>query len=140
ADLLLMAAECEVEVGSLTTATNYVNMVRTRAANSADFVKNATTNLPEATYVITNYPVFADKATATAAIRHERLIELAMEGHRFYDLVRWGIADPVLDAKIARESAKRTHLAGASFDAPADLYLPIPESVISQSKGNLTQN
>jgi starch-binding outer membrane protein, SusD/RagB family len=138
ADLLLMAAECEVEVGSLATATSYVNMIRTRAANAADFVNVG--GVPEAAYVIANYATFPDKPTATAAIRHERLIELAMEGHRFYDLVRWGTADAVLDAFVARESSKRTHLAGASFDAPTDLYLPIPESVISQSKGNLTQN
>lgn len=137
-DLLLMAAEAEVEAGSLATATSYVNMVRTRAANPADRVNVG--GVPEAAYTITNYADFTTKAEAEAAIRHERLLELAMEGHRFYDLVRWGIAKQVLDAKIARESVRRTHLAGVTFDVPADLYLPIPESVIAQSKGNLTQN
>jgi starch-binding outer membrane protein, SusD/RagB family len=142
-DLLLMAAECEVEVGSLAKALEYVNLIRTRAANPADFVKrtnadNSTT--VEADYKISNYLAFADKADATAKIRHERLIELAMEGHRFYDLVRWGVAETVLDAYIAREKARQSYLASADFKAPEDLYLPIPESVISQGAGNITQN
>ena len=80
---------------------------------------------------------FADKAAATEAVRYERLLELAMEGHRFYDLVRWGIAEPVLDAFIAREAPIRTHMAGADFQ-PEDQYLPIPEYVVSQSGGNIT--
>ena len=136
-DLLLMAAEAEIEVGSLETARGYINMVRRRAANPADFVTNAT-GTEEADYTISEYAApFADKATATEAVRYERLLELAMEGHRFYDLVRWGIAEPVLDAFIARESPIRTHMAGADFQAE-DQYLPIPEYVISQSGGNIT--
>lgn len=143
-DLLLMAAEAEVEVGTLAKALEYVNLVRTRAANPADFVQRTNADNSktlEADYKIANYGAFADKADATAKIRHERLLELAMEGHRFYDLVRWGIAESVLDAYIARERASQSYLAlPVDFKSPEDLYLPIPESVISQGKGNITQN
>ena len=139
ADLLLMAAECEVEVGSLEKAREYVNMVRKRASNPEDFLKSAA-GTPEAQYTIGEYTApFADKAAATAAVRNERLFELALEGHRFFDLVRWGVAGEVLNAFIARESAIRTHLGGATFNEPTDNYLPIPEYVISQSGGNIKQ-
>jgi hypothetical protein len=65
------------------------------------------------------------------------LLELALEGHRFFDLVRWEIAAPVLNAFITRESVARPHLSGATFDAPQDNYLPIPEYVINQSAGSI---
>ncbi len=139
ADLLLMAAECEIEVGSLEKAREYINRVRTRAANPDDFVKSGGVN--EANYSITNYLVpFASKAEATTAVRLERLLELAMEGHRFYDLVRWGTAETVLTEFITREKAIRTHLNGAVFTSPVDDYLPIPEYVLAQSTGNITAN
>lgn len=136
ADLLLMAAEAEAEAGTLEKATEYVNMVRNRAANPDDFVN--VDGVAEANYEIAPYATFTSKDQANAAIRNERLLELAMEGHRFYDLVRWGIAENVLDAFLARESGTRTHLAGANFSAAEDSYLPIPEYVVAQSKGNIT--
>jgi starch-binding outer membrane protein, SusD/RagB family len=135
ADLLLMAAECEVEAGSLEKAREYVNMIRSRAANANDFVKKNGVN--EANYSISLYSsVWTDKTVATNAVRTERLLELAMEGHRFYDLVRWGIAQSVLNDYVARESGARTHLKDAIFSAE-DNYLPIPEYVIAQSGGNI---
>lgn len=88
ADVLLMAAEAEVEVGSLEKAREYVNMVRNRAANA--FVMDG--DAPAAKYVIKPYDTaWASKDAARAAVRFERKLELGMEGHRFYDLVRWGI-------------------------------------------------
>jgi hypothetical protein len=113
-------------------------MVRKRAANPADFVRSAAGAL-EANYTIAEYTIpFASKAEATTAVRNERLFELALEGHRFFDLVRWGIAGQVLNAFIAREAPIRTHLAGATFDEPVDNFLPIPEYVVSQSGGSIT--
>ncbi len=137
ADLLLMAAECEIEVGSLETAREYINLVRTRAANPNDFVKSDGDN--EADYTISTYPdPFANQDEARTALRKERMLELAMEGHRFYDLVRWGIAGTVLNEYITRESPIRTHLDDVVFSEPEDLYLPIPEYVISQGGGSIT--
>lgn len=142
ADLLLMAAETEVEVGSLEKAREYVNMVRARAAASTVVMENGK---PVADYSISTYPgPWTDKEMARKAVRFERYLELAMEGHRFYDLVRWGIADTQINAFIQRESKVRTHLAGSRFTKGKDEYLPIPEFVVNQSRvdgqPNIKQN
>ncbi|MEI7584053.1 RagB/SusD family nutrient uptake outer membrane protein [Runella sp.] len=132
ADVLLMAAECEVEVGSLDKAQEYVNMVRNRAKGSAYVMDGGK---PAADYTVNPYTAkWTDKAAARTAVRFERYLELGMEGHRFYDLVRWGIADQVKNAFFAKEGKIRTHLAGARFTKGKDEYLPIPEYVINQSK------
>lgn len=141
ADVLLMAAECEVEVGSLEKAREYVNLVRDRAAKSTP-VGGET---PAANYKISLYTApWTDKAVARTAVRFERKVELAMEGHRFFDLVRWGIAEQTINAFTAKEAPIRTHLAGSRFVAGKDEYLPIPEQVIQQSAidgvANLKQN
>ncbi len=132
ADLLLMAAECEVEVGSLAKAQEYVNMVRDRAVKSTKVMDG---DKPAADYQVAVYSApWGDKNTARDAVRFERLIELAMEGHRFYDLVRWGIADVVINEFIKRESVTRTSISGVVFKKGKDEYLPIPEFAINQSK------
>jgi hypothetical protein len=138
ADLILMAAECEVEVGSLTKAQDYVNLVRERAAKSSTVMDGSK---PAANYNISTYSgTWTDKAVARTAVRFERQLELAMEGHRFYDLVRYGTADVVINAFTAKESKIRTHLAGSTFRKGKDEYLPIPEFVINQSGGTIKQN
>lgn len=104
ADVLLWAAECEAQVGSLDQAEIYVNMVRQRAANPTGFVYlNANYNgasgtyspqtTPADKYAVSSYPVgtFSAKGKdyAVSAIQMERRLELAMEGQRFFDLSRW---------------------------------------------------
>jgi hypothetical protein len=132
ADVLLMAAEAEIEVGSLTTARTYINRVRARAAASP--VLNGAVNA--ANYLISTYPVdFANKDAAREAVRFERKLELGMEGHRFFDLVRWGIADVVLNNEyFPKEGARRVEsLGGSVFTKGKHEYLPIPGSVITAS-------
>ena len=129
ADVLLMAAEAEVEVGSLETARDYVNQVRERAANS--IVMDGAT--PAANYVIDTYnTTWTDQDLAREAVRFERKLELSGEGHRFFDLVRWGIAEPTLNAYLTYERSKvsATPFSGASFNSGKDEYLPLPQREI----------
>ncbi|MCY7349985.1 MAG: RagB/SusD family nutrient uptake outer membrane protein, partial [Cytophagaceae bacterium] len=68
--------------------------------------------------------------------------ELGDEGHRFFDLVRWGVAAPVINAYLAYEGIKLpTTLGGATFTANKDEYLPVPQAQIDlQGKDVLKQN
>lgn len=141
ADVLLMAAECEVEVGSLEKARDYVNQIRKRAANPAGFVMNGTA--PAANYVIGTYDAaWTDKAVARTAVQFERKLELSGEGHRFFDLVRWGTAATVLNAYLTYEGAKLANaLGGAKFTAGKNEVMPLPQREIDlQGTTLLKQN
>lgn len=132
ADVLLMAAEAEIEVGSLNQARTYINRVRTRAMNSP--VLNGGVNAANYLVGLYNTP-FASQAAARDIVRFERKLELGMEGHRFFDLVRWGIAASELNGiYFAAESVRRPNtLNGAVFTANKHEYRPIPDFAISQS-------
>lgn len=147
ADVLLLAAEAEAESGSLTVALGYVNQVRTRAANPNGFVgPNNNAGLVSSTnYQIKNYTAFSDKAYAVKAIRFERKIELAMEGHRFSDLTRWGVGSVELNNYAIKEAALGyTQIKGSTYKTGKSEYLPIPQTQIDKSvkdgKSVLTQN
>jgi hypothetical protein len=140
ADVLLMAAEAEIEVGSLEKARTYINLVRKRAADPAGFVVQ--NGKPAANYVISEYSTpFASQDAARKAVRFERKLELSGEGHRFFDLVRWGTAASELNAFLAYESPKLpTGYLGAKFTPGKDEYLPVPQTQIDIQKGLLKQN
>ncbi|MGC3945257.1 MAG: RagB/SusD family nutrient uptake outer membrane protein [Chryseolinea sp.] len=149
ADVLLMAAEAEIEVGSPARAKELVNYVRTRASNPAGFVQKG--GAPAANYVINTYTDTWAKDDATREkVRFERKLELSGEGHRFYDLMRWsglygGTASDygkkVLNAYLAYEIPKIPSgaILGATFD-DKDKWLPIPQGQIDLKPGVLTQN
>ena len=139
ADILLMAAEAEIEVGSMDKALEYVNMVRERASNC---VLENEAGEPVANYVISLYESFPDKETARRAVHFERKLELALEGQRFYDLVRWGVVADAMNNYIAYEEDKLVNqLGGAVFKAGQDELLPIPQVQIDlQGADVLTQN
>lgn len=131
-DVLLQLAEAEVELGNLEKARTLVNQVRARAANPAGFVMNGAA--PAANYKVGLYTAtWTDQAVARKAVRFERRIELGMEGHRFFDLVRWGVAAAEKNAYYAREKAKRSYLTGATFTAGKNEIFPIPAKAITQS-------
>ena len=99
-----------------------------------------------ANYKISPYPTgaFASKDFALKAIYFERKIELAMEGQRFYDLSRWGIAATTINAVFLYESQFTSDLKGATFTAGKNEYFPIPQAQIDITlqggQKTLTQN
>src|SRR5690606_37345558 len=94
ADVYLMAAEAALD-SDLGYALDRVNDVRIRASKIPIKEINGS---PAAAYNIQPYPSFPSKEYAMEAIRMERRLELGLEGHRFFDLVRWGIAKQELEA------------------------------------------
>jgi hypothetical protein len=115
ADVVLLAAEAANELGQTDLALEYLEMVRARARGGNAAI------LPEITE--------RDQAALRDLIRHERRIELAMEHDRFFDLVRWGIAEEAL------------HAAGkTNFVAGKHELMPIPQDEIDRSNGVLVQN
>ena len=133
ADVLLMAAEAAIETGNLAKGLDYVNQVRDRA-------KNMTVADAGPSYKVEPYPSFASAEYARKAVRHERRIELGMEGHRLFDLRRWGNAKSVMNTYFEKESAVITSFAkGQAYQDKHDLF-PIPIVAIDESQGVLVQN
>ncbi len=114
ADILLLAAEAINENGKAADALPYLNQVRQRARGSNNFI------LPDITTT--------DQNELREIIYHERRIELAMEQHRWFDLLRWGRAEQVMTA------------VGKDFVANKHELLPLPQSEIDLSGGLLQQN
>ncbi len=150
-DVLLMAAECEIETnGSLVQANTWINMVRARAGNFVQGAGTSEADISQAlpapvggivtatvngtNYKIGLYPAFANQVAARDALRWERRLELAMEGYRFFDLTRWKIATAVLNAYINAETPKFACYAGHDQMTDAKNLYPIPAVEIELSK------
>lgn len=139
-DILLMQAEAYIELGQQDKALPLINLLRTRAAASTGKLKKADGTFASK-YNIKTYPATGwTKDFARKALQWERRMEFATEGARFFDLVRWGIAEATLNAYIAVEKTRRSFLATAKFTAGRDEYLPIPQSEITFTKGLYKQN
>jgi hypothetical protein len=143
--VILWLAEIEAETNNLAKAEEYVNLIRNRAKTSA--VQDASVK-----YVINPYPAGTFEANgkdyALNAVYMENRLEFAMEGHRFFDLVRWGIAADFLNKMyIPKEAAagtdltgrtynKRSYMAGKSFDPAKNNYFPLPiDEILTSQKG-----
>jgi tetratricopeptide (TPR) repeat protein len=136
ADVYLMAAECAVELNDLPSALNYVNAVRLRAAKLPTKMVDGKS---VANYQVKPYQTFPTQDYARKAVRMERRLELALEGHRYFDLVRWGIAKTVLESYSAFEGTHLPFYKGLSYKSYND-YFPIPQTEIDRSGGTLKQN
>ena len=136
ADVILMAAECAVEASDLEKARKYVNIVRERANT---LPRKQVGGVDVANYLVKPYPTFPDQAYARNAVRMERRLELALEGHRYFDLVRWGIAKQVLESYSAFEAKFLPYYGGLTYQ-PHNAYFPIPQTEIDRSGGTLKQH
>lgn len=137
ADVYLMAAECAVETGALPRALELVNAVRSRAAALPP--KMSAGGTAAAAYKIGQYTAFPNAEYARNAVRFERRLELALEGHRFFDLVRWNIVKPTLESYFNFEGSYFQYLKGITIE-PRDSYFPLPQDQIDRSRGILTQS
>lgn len=138
-EILLWRAEAAVELDKLEEARTLVNKLRLRAKNSL-YVKDLDGNLNAANYYIETYNnVWNDKQEARQAVRLESRLELALEGHRFFNLVRWGEADNVISNYLSIEKMRRSHLTNASFTPNKNEYFPIPQSYIDGVENGLVK-
>lgn len=137
ADVLLWKAEALIQLNRWDEALPLINQVRNRAAASTQRPIDAGA---ADIYAISPYSSFPSKDYALKALMFERRLEFAMEGHRWYDLVRWGIAEETLNAYLAEEKTKRDFLANAQFTAGRDEYYPIPQREIDFTGGLYVQN
>ena len=137
ADVLLFKAEALIQLNRYNEALPLINLVRARAAASKSMPLAAGAS---DVYKISPYLIFPSKDYAMKALMFERRLEFGMEGPRFFDLVRWGIAEPVLNAYLTKEKTKRDFLANAKFTAGRDEYYPIPQREINFTAGLYKQN
>jgi hypothetical protein len=174
ADVILWRAECEVEANDLTSAQADVNLIRDRMASHPEYwvhtyVDNSDpskgfTNIPAANYQIKVYPAGAftamGQAGAREAVYMERQLELAMEGHRFFDLQRYdgvnggpepagymaGIENAYIKSETSWPPQNGGHaiinpvLVGHTFTQGVNEIYPIPQNEIDISAGPLKQN
>lgn len=139
ADVILMRAEALIELGRHKEALPLINQIRNRASQSTNLIDDYATN--------TNVALYEDGVNcnwtqdfARKAMRFERRLEFAMEGNRFFDLVRWGVAGDVLNTYYEEEKSKRIYYSEAHFDTAAEEYCPIPLAQINFSRNVYKQN
>lgn len=124
ADALLMYAEACCESGDLDSAKKALKEVRDRAGLS---------QFPYTAVIQGQTVTFNDnQEDLRKAIRHERRVELAMEGHRWFDLTRWGIAKETMDTYMAGETEEAKELYGTFQKGKHELF-PIPSKEIDLS-------
>ena len=140
ADVLLMAAEAAAQTSDLTTAVEYVDRVRLRAKNMT-YIKTEDGTADAANYLIEPYGAFPDQVYAIKAVRHERRMELSMEGKRLFDLRRYGNSIEVFNEYVQNEARTIPNF-GQKAETAKDAFtlFPIPINAIDLSGDILQQN
>ena len=137
ADILLLKAEALIETNSsLDTARQLINMVRAKADRSIDgSYTPVELNPMKANYYVGQYPAEGwNQDYARKAVRMERRLELAMEGNRWFDLVRWGNVLEVVNNYMQSEAKLRPYYEGASISSD-EIFLAIPLTEIQNGGG-----
>ncbi|MBO6074969.1 MAG: RagB/SusD family nutrient uptake outer membrane protein [Paludibacteraceae bacterium] len=136
ADVLLMRAEALAQLGRNDEAIELVNRIRNRASRSLGMLAGYDTNYGAKIRV----KPYMDNTDALARVKMERRLELAMESERFFDLVRWGEAEQVINKYYVEEANDCRIYTTAHFTANKNEYLPIPHEQIAASNGHYKQN
>lgn len=141
ADVLLMRAEALIQLndGRIDEAVSLINRVRNRAAQSLSVIADYPSQYG-VKFNVKPYTGSYSQAEALKMLKFERRVELAMECDRFFDLVRWGEADQVLNKYYAEETNDCSIYSNAHFTKNKNEYLPIPFAQIAASNGHYTQN
>ena len=137
ADVLLFKAEAMIQLGQVSAGVDIINQIRARAAASTQRQIDAgASNV----YNVGLYPSGMSQPDAFKALMFERRLEFGMEGQRFFDLVRWGMAEQVLNGYLEVERTRKDFLSNAQFTAGRDEYYPIPQREIDFTGGLYLQN
>ena len=139
ADVLLERAEAYAQLNEAGEAIKLVNEIRKRAKQSTGMIANYPSDYG-VKFNISTYNGTYSQEEALKIVKMERRLEMGMESERFFDLVRWGEAEKVLNKYFAEETNKCSIYGDAHFTKNKNEYLPIPYSQVAASNGHYTQN
>lgn len=144
ADVLLERAEAYAQLaikgeGDAKQAINIVNDIRKRAKQSTGMIANYPSDYG-VKFNISTYDGNYSAEETLKIVKMERRLEMGMESERFFDLVRWGEAEKVLNKYFAEETNNCSIYGDAHFTANKNEYLPIPFSQVAASDKHYTQN
>lgn len=139
ADVLLERAEAYAQLGEASEAVAIVNQIRRRAKQSTGMIASYPSDYGVKLNIST-YDGTYSQEEALKIVKMERRLEMGMESERFFDLVRWGEAETVLNKYFAGETDNCSIYSAAHFTKNKNEYLPIPYSQVAASNGHYTQN
>ncbi len=137
ADILLLKAEALIEQNkNLDEARTLINDVREKAQRSIDGDYSPVDLDPgKANYEIGLYPAAGwTQDYARKAVRMERRLELAMEGNRWFDLVRWGTVVDTVNKYFQSEQNYHSYYKNAEISED-EIYFPVPYEEVNNSNG-----
>lgn len=130
ADVLLLYAEASLECDDANTAKSCLEQVRSRARGTQDILPEFPGyRIPDWKAGYAMHQLADTPEDLEMAIRHERRVELGMEGHRWFDLCRWGIVKDVMDAYVAQETDEAKAETATFVEGKHELF-PIPQEEI----------